>query len=115
MANRSPTLRIGGLFGLELAAEEALVNVVSYAYPQGPGQVSVECRSEDGVFHMEIRDQGQPFDPTLGVAPDLSQGVEERGEGGLGIFFIKRFMDKMAYRRDGDSNVLALEVKLNAA
>ena len=103
------------LNGLELAAEEALVNVVSYAYPAEHGPVSVECRSENGMFHMDIRDQGQPFDPTLGVAPDLSQGVEERGVGGLGIFFIKRFMDKMAYRREGDTNVLSLEARLNVA
>ena len=100
------------LSGLELAAEEALVNVASYAYPVGPGMVSVECRSEGGMFRLDIRDQGQPFDPTRAHAPDLSQDVEERGVGGLGVFFIKRFMDQVSYRREDQSNILSLEARL---
>lgn len=105
----------GRLPGLELAAEEALVNVASYAYGQGAGQMSVECLGQEGVFRLEIEDQGAPFDPTQNRPPDLSLGVEERGVGGLGVFFMKKFMDRVAYRRDGASNVLTLEASLTAA
>lgn len=97
-----------GLNGLELAAEEALVNVMSYAYPDGSGQVTVACAAHNGHFRMDIVDQGLPFDPTAGPPPDLAAGIEDRGIGGLGMFFMKKFMDQVAYRRDGEENVLTL-------
>lgn len=105
-------LPVERLPGLELAAEEALVNVASYAYAGEPGQMSVECLGQEGLFRLEIEDQGQPFDPTQNRPPDLSQGIEERGVGGLGVFFMKKFMDRVAYRRQGNSNILTLEANL---
>jgi len=92
---------------LELALEEALVNVASYAYPQGTGSVEVrfECRNESD-FVVEIIDQGAPFDILARTDPDTTQDIDERKIGGLGILLIKEVLDHVDYRREAGKNIL---------
>ncbi|MCG6892977.1 MAG: ATP-binding protein [Desulfobacteraceae bacterium] len=97
---------------IQLALEEALVNVFRHAYPESPGDVVVELRREGrNRLSIEITDWGTAFDLTGARAPDLSLGVEERKVGGLGIFLIRQMTDAMDQRRQGDSNILTLEVR----
>jgi anti-sigma regulatory factor (Ser/Thr protein kinase) len=100
---------------IELAVEEALVNVISYAYQGGPaGDVQVRCSVRDGRWLViEIIDSGTPFDVLAAPPPDLTAPVEERRTGGLGIHFIKRLTDRAAYRREGGRNILELRVRLD--
>jgi len=49
---------------IELASEEALVNIFRYAYPERPGDVEVNCKLDEGRFILEIIDSGIPFDLT---------------------------------------------------
>ena len=96
---------------IELAAEEALVNIFRYAYPERPGDVEVSCKLDEGRFIMEIIDSGIPFDVTAMPAPDVTAGIQERETGGLGIFFIKKMMDEVRYRRENDQNILTLVIR----
>ena len=65
-------------------------------------------RTADGL-KMVFTDDGKPFDPLTEVAaPDISAGVEDRGIGGLGIFMVKKMSKSVAYRRDGEKNVLTV-------
>lgn len=95
---------------LELILEELLVNVVSYAYPDGDGEVQISCvDTGDGQFGLSIRDWGPAFDPLKDARePDLEAGVDDRPIGGLGIFFVKEMSDGVTYERDGDANVLTI-------
>ena len=43
-----------------------------------------------------------------GKDPDVTLALEEREIGGLGIFMVKKSMDKMFYRRRGRQNVLTV-------
>ncbi len=95
---------------IELATEEAIVNICNYAYPKDPGEVEIGCMLEDGRFVIEIRDCGIPFDMTSFSAPDITADVIERKIGGLGIFLIKRVMDEVRYRRENNQNILDLVV-----
>src|SRR5512136_2785190 len=83
----------GKISKIELAAEEALVNVFHYAYPGAPGDVEMICKEERGRFTIEIIDSGIPFDVTAMPEPRVEGDVHERKPGGLGIFFIKKVMD----------------------
>ena len=101
---------------VNLALEEAVSNVMLYAYPDiKHGQVLVEfVRSqvagqqahEQIIF--TITDSGIPFDPTQQPPADTSLSVEERAIGGLGIHLVMQLMDEVKYERVDDKNVLTL-------
>ena len=94
---------------IELATEEALVNIFNHAYPEGAGEVEVRCRLNDHTrFMIEILDTGIAFDVLSVPKPDLSATVSDRKIGGLGVFFIQKLVDEVQYRRDGQSNILTL-------
>jgi anti-sigma regulatory factor (Ser/Thr protein kinase) len=100
---------------LELAVEEAVVNICTYSYPAGVGDFDIRCLEEDGMFVTEIINYGLPFDITATPDPDVTKGLEERRLGGLGIFFIRKFVDEVAYRREGSANILRLSVRTGHA
>jgi serine/threonine-protein kinase RsbW len=95
---------------IELAAEEALVNVMRHAYPGGgAGAVEVHCgMADERRFMIQIVDGGIPFDPDDAKPPDLKAGIAERRVGGLGLFFIQKMADNVSRRREGHRNILTL-------
>ncbi|HDZ91393.1 MAG TPA: ATP-binding protein [Deltaproteobacteria bacterium] len=94
---------------IELAAEEALVNVFKYAYPETGGDVVVNCGlTDEGRLQLEISDRGIPFNMLHVPDPDLTADIPERRIGGLGIFFIKKMTDEARYQRQGKTNNLTL-------
>jgi serine/threonine-protein kinase RsbW len=96
---------------IELAAEEALVNIFRYAYPKAPGDVEMVCRSKGDRFAIEIIDSGIPFDATAMQVWEVTEGNHERQPGGLGIFLMKKMMDEVCYRREKDRNILTLTIQ----
>ena len=95
---------------MNLALEEAVVNVMKYAYPKDtPGDVNVDVCCDEGRLVFTISDSGTPFDPT---ARDTTLSLEERPIGGLGIFLVRELMDSIHYERVGGRNVLTLCKKL---
>jgi serine/threonine-protein kinase RsbW len=97
---------------IELASEETLVNVFNYAYPdKHDGEVEVSCGLDDNNrFVIEIMDSGTAFNPLSLSEPNLTEDVSERPVGGLGIHLIKKMMDEVEYRREGNNNILSLIV-----
>lgn len=94
---------------LNLALEEAVANVMLYAYPEGTaGTVEIAASTQDKKLIFTVTDSGKPFDPT--AAPDINPdaGLEERGIGGLGIHLVRSIMDSVTYRREGDKNILTM-------
>ena len=100
-------------FKLNLAIEEAVVNVMSYAYPAGTkGDVDIDAEADDEQLKFVISDSGTPFDPTQKGEVDTTLSAEERGIGGLGIHLIRQIMDTINYERVKRKNVLTLRKKL---
>lgn len=97
---------------IELATEEALVNIFNYAYPDDEtGEVEVRCRMEDqSSLVIDLLDKGKPFDIQSVPEPDLTLDVSERKVGGLGIYLIKKMVDRVHYRREGQKNILTLVI-----
>lgn len=99
---------------LQLAVEEAVVNVMDYAYPpDSVGEVSVATTSDGQCLKIVITDSGVPFDPTEQEKADISLSVEERQIGGLGILLVNEIMDTVSYERKDGKNVLTLTKQLN--
>jgi serine phosphatase RsbU (regulator of sigma subunit)/anti-sigma regulatory factor (Ser/Thr protein kinase) len=97
---------------IQLACEEALVNVISYAYPGKTGDVEITYLNNDAFLEISLIDSGIPFDPLSLPEPDIHAPMEARKIGGLGIFMIRKIMDEVRYKRDNDRNILTL-VKYN--
>ena len=98
---------------MNLALEEAVVNVMKYAYPIGThGNVTIEAQANDVRLKFTIIDSGKPFDPTVKADVDLSLPVQERPIGGLGIHIIRQIMDSINYERLDGHNVLTLRKRL---
>ena len=96
------------LLDLELAIEEAVVNVMTHAYPGGEGDLVLGVMPGPDHVTIELRDRGVPFNPLLVPEPDISAPLGEREVGGLGIHLIRTLMDEVSYEfRDGE-NILTL-------
>lgn len=94
---------------MNLALEEAVVNVMSYAYPEGSkGYVDIKAHSDDSRMTFIITDSGKPFDPTTKEEVDTTLPAEERRIGGLGIHLVRHLMDSINYERVDNHNVLTL-------
>ena len=99
--------------GLNLALEEAVTNVILYAYPQGTdGQVEIEARAEDKALEFVISDGGTAFDPTARKDADIHASLQDRPIGGLGIHLIRHIMDSVRYERKNDRNILTIIKKI---
>lgn len=97
---------------LNLALEEAVVNVMSYAYPDSQGDVKVDIMIDDQKVVSILTDSGIPFDPTQKGDVDTTLPAEERPIGGLGIHIVRQMMDSINYNRIDGKNVLTLRKKL---
>ena len=99
---------------LNLALEEAVVNVMEYAYPEGQkGNVEIEVTADQQWMTFVITDTGIAFDPTTKEDADTTLSAEERPIGGLGIFLVRQLMDVIDYKRTANKNVLILQKKLD--
>ena len=97
---------------VKLAIEEAVVNVIDYAYPLGKkGDVTIEAASNEMRLKFTIIDSGKPFDPTVQTAVDPSVPANER-HGGQGIHIMRQNMDSINYERLDKLNVLTLRKKI---
>ena len=102
------------VFNLNLVLEEAVSNVILYAYPTDEKHdifLSVK-KTEDKLIFI-LTDSGKEFDPTQMPDADISLSAEERPIGGLGIYLIRQIMNTVEYQRINGKNILTLSKNLN--
>lgn len=99
------------IMNLNLVLEEAVSNVILYAYPtEDKGQdIIVDIEKEGNNLVFTIADKGSEFNPTKKGEVDISLSAEERSIGGLGIFLIKEIMNEVEYQRIDGTNVFTLK------
>jgi serine/threonine-protein kinase RsbW len=95
------------VFKVELVLEEALTNVIHYAYPEAAGEMEVEIVIEaDQRFCFRVKDWGIPFNPVERPNPDMSEELSERQVGGLGVYLIRHLVDDLDYQWQNGGNIL---------
>ena len=93
----------------ELALEEVFMNVVMHgSRTDRAPRVDVSVALIDGGVTLIIEDDGPPFDPFSLPAPDVTASLEERPIGGLGVFLVRKMMDRVRYQRRGARNQLEM-------
>ncbi len=94
---------------LQLVLEEAVTNVILYAYPDKKGDIELELSQCNGHLTFVLSDRGIPYNPLEKEDPDVTLAAEERPIGGLGIYFIKQLMDEVGYNRNDGKNIFTMK------
>lgn len=103
-------------FQLNLVLDELITNIVSYGFEgRTDGGIYLSIAYDKGVVSAELVDNGRAFNPLEAEIPEHSEDIEERRIGGLGLKFVRTYMDRLDYRRDGAFNRLGLQMNMNAA
>ncbi len=99
------------LYQIQVAIEEILVNIVSYAQLAHDDRIEIRCEVLDGPLRVVLQflDAGVPFDPLDREDPDTSPDALMESEGGLGIFMVKQMMDEVSYSYEGGKNTLTIQ------
>lgn len=101
---------------ITVAFEEVFVNIAHYAYGDSEGTLDINVAvgelSDGSSAVICFRDHGVPFDPLAKQDPDITESVERRKIGGLGIFMVKKLMDDVFYRYENGENVLVFTKSL---
>ena len=101
------------VFNVNLVLEEAIVNVINYAYPKEKHEsIYLSAQLHEGSIVFVLTDTGMQFDPTKAPEADITLSLEDRPIGGLGIFLIRQIMNEVSYERIDGKNVLTLSKKL---
>lgn len=101
-------------YDILIIVEELTVNIVNYAYDEIPGKItlSLELLDDGAILRLNLSDTGRPFNPLDYDNPKLSESIEERPVGGLGIFIIKSLADKLKYEYNNKQNQIIIEKRL---
>jgi len=101
--------------GIRLAVEEAVVNIMNYAYPEGTRAViliEVDADADLETLTFVLRDEGVAFDPTAYQEVDVDAHVGQQKVGGLGIHLMRHYMDTLTYERKDGENILTMTKKI---
>ena len=90
---------------LRLAVEEVVANVINHG---GASEITIHARVEKEQLVMTVEDDGKPFDPTQDSTTDLTVPPDQRPPGGLGVFFLRKMVDGLAYQRNEGHNILTI-------
>lgn len=95
---------------IDVAVDELFGNIAHYAYGDSTGDATVRFDFNEAARMVSIAfiDGGMPFNPLEIADPDVSLSAEERGIGGLGIFMVKKTMDRMEYSYENGFNILII-------
>lgn len=111
---------------IELALEEAVVNIISYAYPPGqpgPIQMTLHHSTQNSKLSITLSDSGTPFNP-LEVEGLDKLGTGDRRIGGLGLLLLRqitqnenqnsKLKNSLSYSRTPEGqNQLTMEITIN--
>ena len=114
---RAEGLPEDAVFPFELSLEELFMNVAMHGTddPGSPPTVHLRLRHERDRVEVIFRDRGTAFDPLTLPPPELSDDVDARTVGGLGVFLVREMMDEVDYRHEDGWNSLRIAKHVSPA
>ncbi|HYN87382.1 MAG TPA: ATP-binding protein [Ardenticatenaceae bacterium] len=102
-------------YQIQMAVDEAASNVVVHGYGGQPGRIEIQVECIEGAIEILVLDWGRSFDLESVPEPDLEAPLDARPIGGLGLFFMRKFMDELEFKFDEvHGNVLRMRRALRA-
>lgn len=99
------------IYHCHLSVEEVLTNVIEHGY-QYAGEdavIDVVCKATSDVFIITVIDDAEAFNPLSLSDPDPAKPLIEREGGGWGVFFVKKYMDRVSYYYAASRNHFVME------
>lgn len=88
-----------GVYAMQMAVDEACTNIIEHAYGgEGKGHIRLTCSAQKEGLQVVIYDQGAAFDPDLVPELNTQTPAEERQPGGMGLFFIRKLVDRAEFK-----------------
>lgn len=98
------------LYSVNVSIDEVITNIISYGFDDdGEHDIEIVLSLEDDTLKVTVSDDGKEFNPLEKEDPDITQDLEDREIGGLGIFFVKNFMDELSYSYENGKNILLMK------
>lgn len=96
---------------IDIAIDEIFSNIANYAYNPEIGKATIRFEVEKDPLSVVVTfmDKGAKYDPLEKADPDIKASIEERTEGGLGIFMVKKSMDNVEYEYKDGKNILKIK------
>lgn len=97
-------------FAARLCVEEAVTNIVRYAYEEEATArpLSLSASVFGGQAMIIVEDKGRPFDPLTAEIPAREGHILDATIGGRGLRLMRAFTSGMTYERLGDHNRLMM-------
>lgn len=90
----------------KLSIDEAATNIIKHAYRDWDGDIIIRALVRKSSLTFILIDKGKYFDPRQVKDPDLKKYVDIGKKGGLGIFMMRRLLDRIDYRKTEVGNEL---------
>jgi serine/threonine-protein kinase RsbW len=104
------------IYSVEMAVDEACSNIIEHAYGgENRGEIVCTCTVDPIGITIVLQDKGKPFDPKLVKVPDLKASLEERESHGLGLHFIRQWMDRVEFEPGSSQGNRLTMVKLRGS
>ena len=97
------------VFAVETAVDEAVSNIIEHAYKgENKGEITCTCITTPEGITVTLEDHGVPFNPLTVPVPNFNLPLEERGEHGLGLYLMQKWMDEVHFEFCQDCNRLVM-------
>ena len=102
------------VFTLNLALDEVVTNIISYAYADdAEHEIDVRVTLDGKEVSVRVQDDGKAFNPLAVPKPDLGPDIDQRPVGGLGVHIVRSLMDALEYQRVNDHNIFIMRKRLD--
>ena len=93
---------------ISICTDEIVANILSHSNARYIN-VKVAIDNQTATVKISFTDNGEPFNSITDVGdPDVTIPLEDRNEGGLGVYIVKKMMKGITYEREHDCNVFTI-------
>ena len=100
------------VFDVRLAVDEAITNVIQHGYEGKEGLIHIRCEVSIKEIVLVVEDSAKPFNLSSVEEPRLSDSLEKRQIGGLGVYLIKKKMDQVTHEFKNGKNILTMKKRV---
>ncbi len=101
------------IYDVQMAVDEACTNIIQHAYHgRSDETIDLTCQCNGKEFVVVIRDFGDRFDPNKVPKPKTRDPLARRSIGGLGMFFMRKLMDRVDFSFSSGGNELTMVKKI---